>query len=288
VRAARVALIVMVGCLAVAHAEDATDEALGKKIDAIVTSQVQRDGAGAAVALIVSGKVVHRKGYGLASIESKTPIGTGTQFDLASCTKNFTATALELLAERGALSFEDEARKYLPELPAPRDKKRPLRVIDLLHHTSGLVEYTGHVEKIKTTKQVLELAAARRSRKAPGSEFEYCNTNYALLGLIVERVTQKSLREVFKKEIFEPLEMKDTDLLDATRPPLEARATGYKRRHAGKPPRRTWVESSFDTPGITGDGGVFTTLDDMIKWDAALARAKLVKPATLALAFASG
>lgn len=290
-RAARSVLALGVGAILAAaapvagvHAEDA---GLAKRIDGVVSKQVQQGGPGCAVAVVVSGVVVHRKGYGLASIESKTAIGPETLFDLASCTKAFTATAILLLAERGALSLDDDVRKHLPELPA-RGKGRPVKVADLLGHTSGLTEYTGHVDEVKTLAQVLALAAAKRNRKGPGAEFDYCNTNYALLGLVVERVSKKSYREFLRGEIFGPLGMKTSDVLDATTPPLEGRAEGYKRRHAGRPPRRTWVPSTFDTPGITGDGGVFSSIDDLVRWDAALTASSLLKPETQARAFTSG
>jgi D-alanyl-D-alanine carboxypeptidase len=260
---------------------------LEKQVDALVAKHVRADGPGCAIALVVSGEVVLRKGYGLASIDGKAAIGSGTLFDLASCSKAFTAAAVEILADRKQLSLDDEVAKFLPELKS-KDPKHPLRVAHLLGHTSGLVEYTDHLDRIRTSQQVLEHAASRRSKKPPGSEFEYCNTNYALLSLIVERVSKKSLREFIRSEIFSPLAMTASDVLDPTTPPLKERATGYARSQRGTPPKRVWIPSKQDTPGITGDGNVFSTIDDLVKWDAALAAGRLVQKETLARALTSG
>jgi CubicO group peptidase (beta-lactamase class C family) len=114
-----------------------------KAVEALLKKRFPPDQPGAAVVLIADGKVALEKGYGLADLDTKRPITPQTAFDLASLSKQFTAMAVMILADRGKLVFDDDVRKYLPELPE-FDPKRPIRVSDLLRHTSGLPDRTAH------------------------------------------------------------------------------------------------------------------------------------------------
>jgi CubicO group peptidase (beta-lactamase class C family) len=274
-------------------------EELGPKIDALVAKAgVTADTPGVAILVVEKGHVVFDKGYGLANLKDKTPIRRETTFELASLSKPFTATAILLLHERGDLSIHDDVRKYVPEVPL-YDKAHPIHVIDLLRHTSGLPEYFG-VEGVKgrnpkfITNEDYARDMAARPEKYPqgfaaGAKFEYCNTNYMLLSLIVQRVSKKSYGAFLHDEIFKPHGMSHSWVYeDQSGAPRHGQlgfvnALGYTHNKAfnetwGSPPLRT------ETLLTTGDGGVWTNLEDMQHFDAAVRQGKLLKAETMRLA----
>jgi CubicO group peptidase (beta-lactamase class C family) len=258
-----------------------------KAVEALLQKRFPPDQPGAAVVLIADGKVALLKGYGLADLDTKRPISPQTAFDLASVSKQFTAMAVMILADRGKLAFDDDVRKYLPELPE-FDAKRPIRVNDLLRHTSGLPDYLGiwkgSDEEFArlTNEDVLALLAKRKLLFPTGSKHEYSNSNYALLPVIVTRVAGKPFGKFVAEEIFRPLDMRHSLVFDAMGIQVPDRVTGYRPDGSGK-----WLKSVRDGP-TCGDGNVFTTAEDLVRWDAALAASKLVKPETLRLAFTPG
>ncbi len=261
-------------------------EDLSSAVDEIVRKRLEPDGPGAAVLVVRDGKVVHRKGYGLANLEHRVPVAPETVFDLASVSKQFTATAVMILADRGLLGFEDDARKVLPELPE-YDPERPIRVRDLLHHTSGLKDYLNLLPSVKgdpdrmKNEDVLKLLAGEKLAFRTGSKWSYSNSNYCLLALTVERLTKKTFAAVLQEGIFGPLGMKNAHVLDDVRKVIPHRAYGYGR--SGK----DWAYRHSDLV-MTGDGAVLLSIDDYALWDAALREGKLVKPETLKRAFAPG
>lgn len=252
------------------------------RMERILKDRFAEDGPGAAVAVVKDGKVLHTAVRGLADIDRKVAIGPRSVFDLASCSKQFTAMAVMILAERGKLSFEDDARKVLPELP-DYDPKRPIRIADLLHMTAGLDDYLELVKDLAraTNEDALKAVAARPLRFPTGTKYEYSNTAYCLLGLIVKRVSGKSYRQFLTDEILTPLEMKDTVVLEGATT-IHHRVTGYARRKQG------WTVDIGDTPNLVGDGSVFSNVLDLARWDRALRENKLVSAKTLELAFTSG
>src|SRR5262245_21949837 len=166
------------------------------RVDALIARHVKPNGPGCAVLVLRQGRVLHRKGYGLASVEHQAPVTPQTVFELASVSKQFTAAGVLLLVERGRLALDDDVRKHVPELPE-FDPKRPIRITDLLHHISGLPEYLIGVFTAKEdparlkTADVPRLIAGKKLVFPTGTKWKYCNTNYALLALVVERVTGK-------------------------------------------------------------------------------------------------
>lgn len=272
------------------------DEQLGKAIDRLVERQgITDDGPGVAILVYQPGKINFRKGYGLADTKSKTPITPRTLFELASVTKPFTATAILMLQDRGSLTIEDDVRAYLPELPEYRSG--PIRIRQLLQHTSGLPEYfdmDGVAARHRTfwvNEDYIGEFARQRSdyplEFAVGQQYEYCNTNYLLAGTIVARVSKKSYGTFLRNEIFLPCGMKHSFVYEsptsAPMPPPAGynRAVGYERgKHNswkaawGAPPARN--EDSL----TVGDGGIWTNLEDMAAWDAALRTGRLLLPAT--------
>lgn len=254
---------------------------LSAKLHGLLLSHVSADGPGAVVVVARDGKIVGQSALGCADVEKKLPLDTATVFDLASCTKQFTAMAIMILAERGKLSFDDDARRYLPELAL---RETPIRLTDLLHMTSGLPDYEkllDHLED-KTNLDVLHAVAKQPLLFPTGSKFNYCDTNYVLLATIVERIAGRDLGQFLKEEIFEPAGMKQSVLLESPGQSIENRGEGYSRDKAGAIKLHRLDTRTF------GDGQVMTSAADLVQWDRVLRGNKLVTPAMLSRAFMSG
>ncbi|HKS16496.1 MAG TPA: serine hydrolase domain-containing protein, partial [Planctomycetota bacterium] len=165
-------------------------------LDAVVRKHVDEAGPGLAVLAIKDGKVLHKKGYGLADLKAKTPVTAETLFDLASCSKQFTAIAILQLQEKGKLKGDADVRTWLKEMRV-HDKDRQIRVQDLVYHASGLTDYLGLAGEISDpasldNEGVLKLIADRGLEFRTGRKWAYSNSNYCLLALLVERITKKS------------------------------------------------------------------------------------------------
>jgi CubicO group peptidase (beta-lactamase class C family) len=273
--------------IATVHSEPpASTTKIHVELDAYLSKQFPVNGPGAAVLVIHRGHPILDKGFGLADVEKKVPISPTTNFDLASCSKQFTALAVMLLADRGKLSFDDDIRKHLPELPV-FDQKHPIRIRDLLHHTSGLPDYTSFWKSKYddftklTCEGVVELLKDRKLDFSPGAKFDYSNTNYAFLPVIVSRVSGKRFGDFMREEVFQPLGMNRTVVFDDMSTVVLERATGYRKRGS------KWEKSSLDGP-TCGDGNVFTNLQDLARWDAAITAGKLANAETWKLAFTPG
>jgi CubicO group peptidase (beta-lactamase class C family) len=276
------------------------DPGLVAAIDKLVRKKGVTDGTpGVAVLVHQPGRLHFAKGYGLANLRDKTPVTPRTMFELASLSKPFTATAVLILHQRGDLSIQDDVRKYLPELPAYR-KDRPIRVVDLLQHTSGLPDYLTFEDVPARHKDywVNEDYAAEFTRRRkevrpafpPGDRHEYSNTNYMLLALVVQRVARKSFGTFLREEVFTPAGMKHSfvyespDAVPRRLPAACTPAIGYEKE------RKKWQEA-WGAPPLrhekqlaVGDGSVWSNLEDMARWDAAVRGGKLLEPATARMA----
>ncbi|HTE35254.1 MAG TPA: serine hydrolase domain-containing protein [Reyranella sp.] len=240
-----------------------TSLALERRIDALFARYTRPGSPGAVVAVMRAGQIEVCKGYGLASIEHDVPITPKTRFRIASVSKQFTVTAALMLAAEGKLDLSDPPHKHLPEL-----KPLPVTIDQMMRNSSGLPDFLellrlgGHgLDKPARAVEFLD-AAARNSHLNfdPGSRFLYSNTNFLLLGLIIERVTQQKLGDVLAERIFKPLGMTDTMLaanIDTVIPNL---ATGYL---------------GDDTQGFRraalaypqgGEGGLTSTVEDLLVW----------------------
>ncbi len=251
-------------------------------IDRIIREQVPSTGPGAAVLVAIDGQTVFARSYGMANLKTNEPISPTTKFELASVSKQFTAMAVMILSDRGLLRFDDRADKYLPELPV-YDPRRPILIRDLLHHTSGLPEYfdfdraSAH-PGMSANERVLRELGSHPLEFATGSKFEYTNTNYALLALIVERASGKRFRDFLTDEIFTPLAMTHSFVLDDRKISLPHVALGYARDARG------FHEVTSENL-VVGDGGIWSNLEDMARRDQGLREFKLVAPATMARAY---
>jgi len=194
--------------------------AMGTKIDAAVRGDVASGRvAGAAVAVLRNGHLVFAKGYGRANLELAAPVNANTVFRIDSLTKQFTAAGMLLLAEQGKLTIDDKLSLYLPNFP--RANEVTLR--DLLNHTSGIHNFTEgpEIDRISTSGATVQELVADIARQSPLYDFEpgkgwwYSNSNYALLGAVIEKVTGKTWAAFMRDEIFDKLGMADTSADDA-------------------------------------------------------------------------
>jgi CubicO group peptidase (beta-lactamase class C family) len=271
------------------------------RVDALLAPWSKGDAPGAAVLVIKDGQVVVKKGYGLASVEDKQPIEPDTAFLLCSLTKQFTAMAVMILAERGKLRYEDTLSSFFPEFPP---YAQSITIRHLLQHTAGFPEYddlflaSGKIDRFwprsakskpssfePTSKDVLRILAEQKElRFAPGEKFEYSNSGYVVLAQVVEKVSGQTFAQFLQQEIFQPLGMKNSRLYDETRPTIPKRATSYKLAANG-------VYREIDHApqnAVYGEDNIYTTVEDLYHWDQALYTEKLVRAATLKEAFTPG
>ena len=305
--AAARAMAVALACVCVLLSQPISaqsDAAVGSRALKTAVAKLVRDTGirsgepGIAVLAMRAGRVLLMEGYGLADVARKEAITTCTRFELASVSKSITATAALILQERGLLSIDDDVRKFIPELP--RYANGPLRIRDMLQHVSGLTDYL-QLESVPKSNKTYWVNADYLAAlgKAPldfaiGQKYEYNNTNYMLMAIVIARAAGKSFGDVLRDEIFVPAGMNNTFVhsgpasIPANAAPPCNNAVGYEKEN-GK-----WVASWGFPPGYkqpdhleVGDGAIWSNLEDMAKWDAALRTNKLIKPATMKLALAS-
>ena len=237
---------------------------------------------GASVLVLRDGVPLFRRAYGLANLEEHIPATPATNYRLASMTKQFTAAAILLLAEQGRLSLDDPVRKWLPSLPPAADA---VTVRQLLTHTSGLLDYEDLIPPAASQQvhdaDVLRLLESQNSGYfAPGASYRYSNTGYALLALIVARASGEDFATFLRKRIFVPLGMRGTLAYQAGISTIDHRAFGYSYEHGA------WQRTDQSmTSAVLGDGGVYSSIDDLAKWDAALYDGRLLSAASLRQAF---
>jgi len=264
---------------------------IDSRVDAVFTDIDALREPGAAVAVIDHGEILYSRGYGLADLEIGRPITTDTSFYLASLSKQFTGMAIMLLAEQGKLTFDDRLLSYFPQFPA---WGADITLRHMLYHTSGLPQYTqlfSSSEKVSqfsrdvtglTNNAVLARTMDLAGLEFPaGTQYAYGGIGYILLAMIVRIVSGQSFAEFLKAKVFDPLGMKHTVVYDESRPIRHKLAHGYWKEHDRF--------ERLDYPMLTaGDGGLFSTLDDLFLWDQALNTERLVSKAMLARAFTSG
>lgn len=241
-------------------ADDKTDQ-----IDRLFAQWNRVDSPGCSLAIIHNGKIIYKKGYGMANLEQSISISPSTVFYVGSCSKQFTAMSVALLAREKKLSMDDDIRKYIPELP---DYGNLIKVHHLIHHTSGLRDYLTLLEIAGIPfgnfhkEDVLELIARQKELNfKPGEEYLYSNSGYFLLAILVERVSGKIFRQFAEENIFQPLGMKNSLFLDDYTLIIKNRASGYFPGGPGK--YRNFI-STFD---CVGSGGLYTTVEDLFLWD---------------------
>lgn len=239
------------------------------RVDRLFVEWDRSDSPGCALGIIEDGQFVYKRGYGMATLEHNVPITSRTVFRIASTSKQFTATCIALLVEQSRIALDDDIRKYLPELP---EYGYPVTIRHLVHHTSGLRDYIELMElagmrdqDFYTDDEALEMLARQKALNfAPGEEYLYSNTGYYLLGIIVRRASGQSLRAFAEENIFRPLGMASTHFHDDHAEIVPQRATGYSPNEEKEKGGYRIDETTLD---IVGDGGVFTTAEDLSLWD---------------------
>ena len=254
-----------------------------ENIDALFDNRIEKPGC--AVGVIENGQYIHKRGYGYANLEHMIPIDSKTIFRIGSVSKQFTAMAIAILEEKGLLSFEDEMQTHIPDLI---NYGETVTINHMIHHYSGLgdyeyIDYPGRFknavgeefrwgnEDYLSNQEFHDLVKTLPLIRKPESKFWYSNNGYVLLALVVENISKKSLREFSKEEIFSPLGMNNSFFNDDVNLTFKNRADAYSpikdnpEKYKVNVTNLSWV----------GDGGVYTSLDDFIKWDQNFYRNKL-------------
>lgn len=250
------------------------------RMDRIVQAAADRDEFSGSVLVARDGEVLLDKGYGFANREWRAPNDGDTRFRLASLTKQFTAVAILLLAERGQVDIEAPVKTYLPDAPAAWDR---VTLRHLLNHTSGIPNYVAFPEHEALRMQpaaTAELIARFRDRPLefqPGERWTYSNSGYVLLTAVIERASGRSYAEFVAENLFQPLGMADSGY-DSHAAIIPRRASGYV------PTDRGVVNAAYvDMSVPSGSGGLYSTTHDLLKWEQGLFGGRLLRPESLAL-----
>ncbi len=236
------------------------------RVDSVFAHWNGTDRPGGALAIVQNGKIIYKKGYGLADLEHGEPISPKTVFYAGSVSKQFVAMAILLLEEAGKLSIEDDIRKFLPEMP---NYGNTIAIRHLLHHTSGLRDYLALMELRGSSyldympkEAVFELICRQKGLNfSPGERYDYSNSGYFLLALIVERISGKTFRQFTQEHIFQPLGMESSFFNDNLYELISNRAFGYRTAAVNR------FEPLFMRFALVGSGGLYTTVEDLYKWD---------------------
>ena len=259
------AVVLALASLAVVSAQG--PGAAEARVDRVFAQWDHFDTPGCAVSIMRDGSVVYARGYGSANLEYDIPITPSSVFHVASISKQFTAMAVALLVSDGRVSWDDDIRHYVPEVP---NFGVPITLRHLAHHTSGLRDYRSLLrmagwrweEDIIRQADVLDVTSGQRALNfEPGTEFLYSNTGYTLLAVVVKRVSGQSLRQFAEARIFAPLGMTATGFQDDHTAVVRNRAYAYMQADDGE--YRVNIPD-FDT---VGDTGLQTTVEDLARWD---------------------
>src|SRR5438132_4852033 len=252
-------------------------------VDKLFAQFAKPDSPGCAVAIYSKGEIVYKHAYGMADLERNVPLTTDAVFDVGSIAKQFTAASIVLLAQQGKLKLTDSARKYVPELPAYYDR---VTIDHLIHHTSGMTEVAAlvllmheglgqqHISDLEaeardgqgdfhmSNDEFIQLMSRLKSLNfQPGEQFQYTNSGYILLTVIVKRASGKPLPMFAKENIFDPLGMKSAKYVDDHAQIIKQRAIGYMPRRSGG----FLIDTAVND--LIGDGGLYSTVEDMLRWN---------------------
>lgn len=249
-------------------------------IDAFVTREMaDQHIPGVAVGIYTNGAITRVKGYGLANIELAVPVKPATIFQSGSMGKQFTSAAIMMLVEEGKVGLDDSLPKYFPDAPATW---RGITIRNLLSHTLGLQDYASdsntapggpiNLRADYTEEQLVRIIETFPIEFAPGAKWEYCNSNYLLLGAVIRKASGKFYGDFLQERIFGPLGMTSTRVISEA-DIIPNRAAGYELVD-GKIKNQGWVSPSLNT---TADGALYFNVLDLAKWDAALYSERLLK-----------
>jgi CubicO group peptidase (beta-lactamase class C family) len=251
-----------------------------EQIDAVFSAVTQPNAPGLAVLVRENSRTIFERGYGVRDLRTRVKIDAATNFRLASCTKQFTAMAIMLLVHDRKLTYETRITDVFPEFPS---YGKTITIRNLLNHTSGLQDYEDLMQQPPPNTPpdqqaqisdagVLALLEKQTTTKfPPGARWAYSNSGYVLLGEIVAKVSGESFPQFLHDRIFAPLSMNNTVAYVKGKNEVPNRAFGYSKSATG------WEETDQDATSATlGDGGVYSSLNDLAKWDNALAHHTLL------------
>jgi D-alanyl-D-alanine carboxypeptidase len=253
--------------------EARTTDTRAQEIDAMLLKYFRLEEPGAVVIVSQYGAILFRKAYGLASIKTKLPLQPELTLRVGSITKQFTASAIMLLAEQGKLSVSDEIGKYFPTYP---EHGRHVTIEHLLTHTSGIRNYTvmpqfgARMANDVTVDEGISFFWDVAPEFQPGQRFSYSNSNYFLLGAIIEKVSGKKYSDFMRQHIFLPLQMDDTVIEESETP--SSPVIGYTKN-------RTNILSvaHYSMSWPFAAGALRTNVDDLVRWDLAITAGALLK-----------
>src|SRR5215470_1617824 len=257
----------------------ATSTDLAAQVDKMFAA-IPANAPGAAVMVIQNGKIVFERGYGVTDVRTKNKIDEQTDFRLASLTKQFTAMSIMLLVHDGKLRYEETLTEVFPEFPAYGKK---ITIRQLLNHTSGLLDYEDlmstqygntpddQIPQISDAGVLALMEKASTTQFPPGSKWQYSNSGYCLLAMVVEKVSGEKFGDFLDERIFAPLKMQSTLAYEKGKNQIPHRAYGHTPDGASF---RQTDQSS--TSATLGDGGVYTSPTDLARWDKALAQHTLL------------
>ncbi|MEW6207059.1 MAG: serine hydrolase domain-containing protein [Acidobacteriota bacterium] len=249
------------------------------KVDAYVSPYLEARSFSGAILIARGGKILLSKGYGMANYELDAPNTPQTRFHIASISKTFTAAAIMILEERRLLSVNDPLAKFIPDY-ASGDK---ITIHHLLTHTSGIpnvndfADYDAKSKFPQTTDSLVAMFKNRPLLFQPGARYSYSNSNYNLLAFIIEKVSGKSYGDFLRENIFDPLRMRDTAHDARPQSLIKNRACGYVPVGARELENAPYLDWTIKT----GNGSLYSTVEDLYKWDRALYTEKILKRATL-------
>jgi CubicO group peptidase (beta-lactamase class C family) len=265
----------------------AAEDEMIPKIEGIFAPLSDTRSPGVAVLVRRGGRAVFEHGYGVRDLQSLAAIDPETNFRLASCTKQFTAMAIMLLVHDKKLRYEQSLAEIFPEFPAYGSQ---ITIQNLLHHTSGLPDYETLMEQEEKSggrkwteeNQIHDADVLALLEKEnlplfpPGTKWAYSNSGYVMLGLVVAKVSGKSFGDFLHERIFAPLKMDQTVAYERGKNEVTNRAFGNSRDGG------TWKQTDQSSTSATlGDGGVYSSLRDLAKWDDALAKHALLSDAEM-------
>jgi len=255
------------------------------QVDSLLKTIYKTDAPGISISIVKDRTLIFRKSYGMADLKTKTRLDSKTTFNIGSITKQFTAFAILQLAENKKLSLDDHLDKFFPAL----NKKvaATITVKELLTHSSGIIDHydLADTKNLKHAHMIDVLNAIQNTDSTyfvPGSHFRYSNTAYCLLSLIIQEISGMGYAQYLRKNIFEPLGMNQT-LVWNEKEKIKNEASGYEFDS---------TTSSFKTSGAEeniffsteGDGGIYTSVDDYLKWFLALQSGKIFPTGMIGLA----
>lgn len=263
---------------AVGMAQSTDEAAIKARLDQVASSYTTGNAFMGTVLVVEGDRVLLDKGYGMADLEWGNANAPDVKFRLGSLTKQFTATLVLLLQQDGKLNIDDPVKKYLPDAPATWDK---ITLANLLGHTSGIPSFTGFKEfgvwrmSPHTTEEELAFFRDKPLDFEPGSKFVYSNSNFEVLGAVIEKVSGKKYGDLLRERIFDPLGMKDTGL-DTDELILPRRAQGYMPGPNGLVLARS---ESMTVPWAAGS--LYSTTGDLLKWEHGLFGGKVLSADSL-------